>query len=86
MIPQSFDPLRYLRIDLTASVCWWDGFFEKQLATAVAKAMSGLGSTIENIKDPVICWYLSISADEASPSIRGTSIAAFFIGVLFGLA
>lgn len=42
MIPRSFEPLRYLRIVLTASVCWWEGFFEKQLATAVGEAISGL--------------------------------------------
>lgn len=54
VMPQCFDPLRYLRIVLTASVCWWLGFLAKRLTNDIAKAMSGLVSTMENIIDPVI--------------------------------
>lgn len=54
VIPRSLEPLRYRRMVFTASVCWWPGFLAKQLATEVAKEMSGLVSTMENIMDPVI--------------------------------
>lgn len=48
--------------------------------------MSGLVSTIENILDPVIPWYLSFSEAEASPSVRWLRNADSFIGVLIRLA
>lgn len=86
VMPRCFDPLRYLRIVFTASVCWWLGFLAKRLTNDVAKAMSGLVSTMENIIDPVIPWYLSFSDGKASPSSRGVSIADSLIGVLTGFA
>ena len=67
-------------------MCWWLRFFAKRLTNEVAKAISGLVSTIENIIDPIIPWYLFISEDEASPSVRWLRKADSFIGVLTGLA
>lgn len=48
--------------------------------------MSVLVSTIENIIDPVIPWYLSFLEGEASPSVRWVRSADYFLGVLTGLA
>lgn len=56
----------YLSIIFTVSVCWWLGFLAYWLAIDVAKAMSGLVSTIENIRDPVMPWYRSLSDVGAS--------------------
>ena len=82
VIPRSLEPLRYRSIVLTASVCWWPGFFANRAATEVAKAMSGLVSTMENIIEPVMPWYFSFSAAVAWPSVRGCRIDDSFIGVV----
>ena len=41
-------------IVLTASVCWWLGFFANCAATEVANAMSGLVSNIKNMMELII--------------------------------
>lgn len=64
-----FDPFRYFRIVLTASMYQWLGFFAKQLSNKVAQAISGLVSIIENIIDPVISWYLSYLGGKTSSSV-----------------
>lgn len=74
----------YLSIVFTASVCWWLGFLAYRLAIDVTKAMSGLVSTINNIRDLVMPWYHSLSDAEASPSVFGWRSALSFIGVLTG--
>lgn len=48
--------------------------------------MSVLVSTIENIIDSVIPWYLSFLEAEASPSVRWVRSTDSFLGVLTGLA
>lgn len=82
MISRCLEPFMYLKIVFTASVSWWLGFLAKRLATDMAKAMSGLVSTMENIRDPVIPWYRSLSDGEASPSVLCSRGVAFFIDVL----
>lgn len=54
VISCSFELFRYCKMVLTALVCWWPGFFANWLATEVAKAISGLVSTIENMIELVI--------------------------------
>ena len=54
VILRLFEPFSYCKIIFTASVYWWPRFFAKRLATDFAKAILGLVSTIENMRDPVI--------------------------------
>lgn len=72
----------YLKIVFTASVYWWLGFLAKRLATDMAKAMSAFVFTMENIRDPIITWYCSLSDGEASPSVLCSRGVASFTGVL----
>lgn len=82
VISRLFKSFGYCKIVFTASVCWWPGFFAKQLAMEVAKAMSGLVSTIENIRDPVIPQQRFFSDGNASRSIFYSKSAVFFIKIL----
>ncbi len=72
----------YLKIVFMASLCWWLEFLAKQLMTDMAKAMSGLVSTMENIRDPDIPWYHSFSDGEAYLSVLCSRVVASFISVL----
>ena len=69
--------LRYRMMVFTASVGCREGLWAKQLTTDVAKAMSSLVSTIENISDPVIPWYRPRLACVAFGPSFGRSITSF---------
>ncbi len=62
VIPTVLVAFRYRMMVFKASVCCREGFLANRLTTDVAKTMSGLVSTIENISDPVMPWYCFCSA------------------------
>lgn len=69
----------------TAFICRQNGFLAKRLSIKVAKMMSSLVSTIENINNLVIPWYRFVLVLLTSGSLFERS-TALFIGVLHGLA
>ena len=76
---------RYRMMVFTAFMCCQEEFLANKLKTNVAKTMSGLVFTSENISDPVMLWYRSCSAWLASGPLFGKSRPSF-IGVLYCLA
>ncbi len=85
IIPSIRVALRYCMMVFTASVCCREGLLAKRLTTNLAKAISGLVRTFENISDPVMPWYRSRTACVASGPSFERSMASF-IGVFHGLA
>lgn len=59
----------YWRMIFTTLLYWWEEFFANWLTTNLARAISGLVSTIKNIIDPFILWSGSYLAAMTSFSL-----------------
>lgn len=66
VILTDFAAFKQRMIIFTVSICWRKEFLTNQPIIKIAKAMSDLVSTIENIRDFIIFQYCSCSARLAS--------------------